>query len=115
MAIVATIVPNWRKVDEREGRDKRLELEKKFEETIRTEWGERRRLEKALAFLKENKIPYVFHRYDNITPNREVIEILKSNTAGAAGRKGRTLVTLGDVIDFLIPDKEWESSLEEAI
>jgi hypothetical protein len=114
MVTVATIVPFWWKVEEREGWDKRLKLEEKLKEIIRTEWSEPRRLEKALTFLKENKIPYVFHRYDNITPSQEAIKTLKGNTAEAAGRKGKGLVALDEVMDFLIPDYEEDPPEEES-
>jgi hypothetical protein len=121
MVSFGVIAWGYDKVKEKFGEEKAKEIKEKIE-VLNREWNVRKRLASTLNYLKEQNIPYVFHRYDNITPILEALSKCRMNALEALNRAGKGSVGGTITLTYLIPDYEedppelfTDSYIEEAM
>jgi hypothetical protein len=105
MVSFGVIAWDFDRVREKFGEEKAKEIDEKIKELNR-EWSVRKRLASTLNYLKEQNIPYVFHRYDNITPVLEALGECRENVLEALNRGGKGRRGSAFTLTYLIPDYE---------
>jgi hypothetical protein len=105
MASFGVIAWDFNRVREKYGEEKAKEINEKIK-ALNREWNVRNRLASTLNYLKEQNIPYVFHRYDNITPILEALSECRENALEALSRAGKGSRGGAITLTYLIPDYE---------
>jgi hypothetical protein len=105
MVSFGVIAWDFNRVKEKYGEEKAKEINEKIK-ALNREWNVRKRLASTLNYLKEQNIPYVFHRYDNITPILEALSECRENALEALSRAGKGSIGGVITLTYLIPDYE---------